>query len=56
VLLPILEEFDQFEKGLKMNKSEFVHSFIWHFMEGTTRCKFDFNANIEDMLAEKQTE
>lgn len=25
-------------------------------MEATSRCKFDFEANIDDMLAEKVTE
>jgi len=56
VLTPILAEFNNFEKGLPLNKSEFIHSFMFHFMEATVRCKFDFVANIDDMLAEKVTE
>lgn len=56
VLNPILVEFDNFDKGIPMNKSEFIHSFLYQFMEGTSRCKFDFEANIDDMLAEKVTE
>lgn len=28
VLNPILEEFESFEKGIPINKSEFIHSFL----------------------------
>lgn len=51
-----MEEFNNFEKGIPTNTSEFLHSFLFHFMESVSRCKFDFEVNIDEMLAEKVTE
>lgn len=53
ILVKIFEDFDNFEFGIPINKSEFLHSFLWHFMESTTRCKFEFSKNLEDMYNEK---
>lgn len=49
ILNRVLDEFNNFDLGIPINKSEFLHSFLWHFMESTTRCKFEFSKNLEEL-------
>jgi len=48
ILQKVLNEFDKFTYEISINKSEFIHTFIFHFHESTK--DFQMNLDFDNLL------